>query len=549
MREEMAIVKRVSSLILLVALVLIVAATVLFNEKARAEGYITGTVRDAVTNNPISGIYVDAFEVNFGFVSTGCINPHPLQTNTTDANGQYGFCVWDGIYKVFFRGIANSYVGRWWQGASSFSAATSISVAGSITPDINAYLTTSGGAIIAGRVTGPNDLGIAGVNVYAYDYNQTTESKHGQASGVTDANGYYTITAPLPPGSYKVRCNDGALENNNLPEWWNDKTDFTAADPLVITTGGPNHADCKFSTGGIISGNVTDAGNNPINNAQITVYDPNQKSAYTTPTNAAGNYSAKRLRSGNYKVLFKGPSGGSLAYEWYNNQTAFSQGNWVPVTVGSTTPNINAQLLTGGAVAGFMTDGTGGIIAQVRVYDAYGTLVAYESSGADGHYTVVGLPPGMYRVELVRYDKGSLWYKFHRTFDSAEWVTVTAGKTTPGVDGYLIPAAVISGKVTNTLGAGIPKVTVRAYDNATLQPLSRTGGTDSLGQYILNSLSPGSTRIYFDSHGTGYLPEWWDDKKLANEANPIDLVSGQTYPNTDAQLDSRQVHLPLILKN
>ncbi len=114
--------KRMSSVILLVALVLIVSATVLFNEKARAEGYITGTVRDAVTNNPISGIYVDAFEVNFGFVSTGCINPHPLQ-NTTDANGQYAFCVWDGIYKVFFRrtNASISYVGQWWNGATSYS--------------------------------------------------------------------------------------------------------------------------------------------------------------------------------------------------------------------------------------------------------------------------------------------------------------------------------------------------------------------------------------------------------------------------------------------
>ena len=80
MREEKAIMKRMSAATL-VALVLIVSATVLFNEKARAEGYITGTVsRDAVTNNPISGVYVDAFEVNFGFVSTGCINPHPLHT-------------------------------------------------------------------------------------------------------------------------------------------------------------------------------------------------------------------------------------------------------------------------------------------------------------------------------------------------------------------------------------------------------------------------------------------------------------------------------------
>jgi protocatechuate 3,4-dioxygenase beta subunit len=545
MREEKAIMKRVSSLILWVALVLIVSATVLSNEKARAEGYITGTVRDAVTNNPISGIYVDAFEVNFGYVSTGCTNSYPLQTNTTDANGQYGFCVWDGIYKVFFRGIANSYVGRWWQGASSFSAATPISVAGSSATNINAYLATSGGAIINGRVTGSNDMGIAGVNVYAYDYNQTTESKHGQASAVTDANGYYTITAPLPPGSYKVKCNDVTLGNNNLPEWWNDKTDFTAADPLVITPGGTNHADCKFSTGGIISGNVTDAGNNPINNAQITVYDSNQKSAYTTPTEASGNYSAKRLRSGNYKVLFKGPSGTSLAYEWYNNQNAFSQGNWVPVTVGSTTPNINAQLLSGGTITG-STNATG---VLAKVYDQYQSLVAIDIAAADGTFSVTGLPTGMYKVEFVKYNLGSTWYNGHRTYDSADWVAVAAGNTTPGVNGSLFAALVVSGTVTNEQ-AGIPKVRVRAYDVATSTSLSPTDMTDSLGHYTLNSLSPGITKIHFDSYGTGYSPEWWDDKKSMAEANPINLAFGAAYPNINAQLDpSQEVYLPLILKN
>jgi hypothetical protein len=319
------------------------------------------------------------------------------------------------------------------------------------------------------------------------------------------------------------------------------------ADPLAVAVIGPNSANCKFSAGGIISGNVTDIAHNPISNAQITVYDPNQKSTAYGTTDAAGNYSAKRLRTGNYKVLFKGPYGSTLAYEWYNNQSAFSPANGVPVTAGSTTPHIDAQLLEGGTIAGSTGTATG---VLAKVYDPYGTSVAYAISEANGAFSVVGLPTGMYRVEFIKYDLASTWYNGHRTFDSADWVLVTAPATTSGINGSLLPGQVISGTVTNTQGAGIPKVTVRAYDGPTFKPMSSTNLTNSLGEYTLNYLSSGSTLVYYDSQGTGYYPEWWDDKKIMAEANPITLVPGVAYPNRDAVLDiSQEVYLPLIHKN
>jgi len=535
--------------------VFLIFGLVLLAGQARAAGYVTGTVRDAGTNNPISGIYVDAYEVNFGYVSTGCVNPSPL-TNTTDANGQYGFCVWDGIYKVFFRRTdpVISYVGQWWNGASSFSAATPISVGGGnniITiPNINASMSTSGGAMISGRVTGPGNVGIQSVVVSVFDYGQTAESKHGLAYGTTDSAGNYFIGGVLPswfpPGTYKIKCDDHSSGNNNLPEWWNDKTNIATADPLVVTSGGTNQADCQLGPGGIISGTVTDSGHNPVNIAQVTIYDQSQKYITSTSTDGSGNYSAKRLPSGNYKVLFKGPSNSNLAYQWYNNQTAFSTGDWVPVTAGNTTPNINAELHAGGTITG--TTGVSG--AMVKVYDQFKAFVTYVTTATDGTFSLTGLPTGMYKVEFIKYNLASNWFDGHRTYDSADWVSVTAGNTTSGVNGSLLGALVVSGTVTDEQAVGIPRVKVSAYDVATSTPLSPTSVTDSLGNYTLNSLSPGNTRIYFDSFGTGYFPEWWDDKKAMAEANAINLVPGVAYPNIDARLDpSQAVYLPLILKN
>jgi hypothetical protein len=549
----------------------LVFAAYAFEGKAHA-GIIQGTVRNS-EGNPISGIYVDAFEVNFGYVSTGCPAPPPPSiSNTTDINGQYSFCVMNGIYKVFFRREANiSYVGQWWNGANSFSGATPVKVPGGTTvTGIDATMTYNGGAFITGRVTGPNDAGVPNVSVSVYDYNQTAESKRGLASALTKVDGSYEIFAPLPPGGYKIRCSDQNPGNNNMIEWWNDKTGFLTADQFVITAGGANKADCKLSEGGMIAGTVIDGSNSPIKNASITVYDQNQSVVTFNYTDATGAYIIRRLPSGNYRVSFKGPYGTNYSPQWYNNQASSNQANWVPVVVGNTTPNINAQLLIGGTITGLTITGTAladgnsqpategtqagplsaGVSAVVNVYDDTRKLVASLPSSADGTFSVTGLATGKYKVEFTRSNLGSTWFNGHRTFDSADWIMVNAGSTTPDVNGQLVPAAVISGKVTDTLGAAIPKVSVRVYDNLTLEPLNPTAMTDSFGEYTLSSLSPGGSSLYYDSYGTGYFPEWWADKKSITDATPIDLISGQTYSNKDAVLDpSKEVYLPLVLKN
>ena len=307
----------------------------------------------------------------------------------------------------------------------------------------------------------------------------------------------------------------------------------------MVTAAGANKADCKLSEGGIISGSVTDAANSPIENASITVYDQNQSYVFSSFTDTAGTYTIKHLPSGNYKVLFKGPNGTNLAYQWFANQASFNQANWVSVVAGSTTANINAQLVTGGTITGSTTTGTAladnrsqsmtggiqagslsaGINSNVRVYDEFRKLVASGVASADGTFSVAGLPSGKYKIEFIRYNLGSVWYNGHRTFDSADWVSVNAGSTTSEVNGQLVPAAVISGKVTDTLGVAIPKVTVRVYDDTTLEPLNPFAVTDSFGLYTLNSISPGGSRIYYDSHGTGYLSGMVGREKINNRGD------------------------------
>jgi hypothetical protein len=285
------------SLVFVFAIVLFGAYA--FDGMAQA-GMIQGTVKDSGPGNqPIPGIYVDAFEVNFGTVSTGCPgSPPPPSSNTTDAKGQFSFCVMNGIYKVFFRREATiSYIGQWWNGASSYSGATPVNVpSGTTVTGVDAKMTYEGvGAIVSGQVTGPNGAALSGVYVSVYDYNQPVESKHGLAAGLSNISGNYVIGtgvgdifSPLPPGTYKVKCNDHNSGNNNLIKWWNNKGSFLTADPFVITAGGANKADCKLSEGGIITGSVTDAANKPIAGASVVVYDQSQSSVTFNYTDATG---------------------------------------------------------------------------------------------------------------------------------------------------------------------------------------------------------------------------------------------------------------------
>ena len=325
-------------------LMLVLFGSYAFLGKAHG-GTIQGTVRDSVSNNPIPGIFVDAFEVNFGFASTSG------SSNTTDANGNYSIIVGGGTYKVFFKDtIGAAYVGQWYNGASSYSTATPVTVGGSPVAGIDAKMAkppTADGGSINGSVTGPNGAGASNVLVSVFDYGQPVESERGLDSAVTIGPGSYVIGSIFPPGNYRIKFRDQNIGNNTMNQWWNGKDGFSKADPLPVTANSVSHANANLLTGGIITGTITGPGEIPLPAVFPIVYDQDKivPGLIIASSNAAGAYKITRLPSGNYKVLFRALPGSHLASQWYNHQSSFSQGDLVPVTAGSTTANIDAQLL------------------------------------------------------------------------------------------------------------------------------------------------------------------------------------------------------------
>jgi len=63
----------------------------------------------------------------------------------------------------------------------------------------------------------------------------------------------------------------------------------------------------------------------------------------TGATDLSGNYRVGGLGTGDYKVLFRDPSG-FYDDEYYDDKSDWNQANPVSVTAGITTPNVNATL-------------------------------------------------------------------------------------------------------------------------------------------------------------------------------------------------------------
>ena len=116
-------------------------------------------------------------------------------------------------------------------------------------------------------------------------------------------------------------------------------------------------------------------------------------------------FSVVGLAAGSYKVAFNRASGLSLAEaQFYNNKPeSAGAGAAQTVTVGASgsVSNINATLVTGGSIAGTLTDKAGKPLptAGVQAYTRDGSLVTRSgTTDAGGKFNITGLSTGKYFV-------------------------------------------------------------------------------------------------------------------------------------------------------
>jgi len=197
-----------------------------------------------------------------------------------------------------------------------------------------------------------------------------------------------------------------------------------------------------------------------------------------------------------------------------------------------------ASPASAGTISGQVTNSMGTGIADVWV-DAYDTSWNYMNSGytqSDGSYSIEGLPTGSYKLKFTGGDSGYVtqWYNNKTSFDDADFVAVTEGSTTGGIDATMVLGGTVSGRVTNSSGSGIAGVWVHAYDASSYY--INGGYTQADGNYTIVGIPTGNIRLEFNGRDSGYVSQWYNNKTSMDSADAVAVTEGSTTGGIDATM-------------
>ena len=482
-------------------------------------GSIRGTVTDASTGLPLAGVSVWLYTSTFSFVAQV----------TTNAQGAYSFPgVTSGNYYVRTAN-STSYVDEVYNdvpcpaGCSIASGASIPVVAGQAVQNINFAL--SAGVRVSGRVTvAATGAGIQGIGVQIYNGAGTIAV----ASGSTDANGNYITSPALMAGSYYARTTSSSIY---VDELFNNiacggSCPITTGQQIALTVGGTTTVNFALDVGGSITGTLTNASTGAgISGAIVFVYGPGSVFWRSAIANGSGGYTVPGLATGNYFVLFQATG---FTSEIYNDIVCgtscnVTSGTAVPVTLGATTPNINASLSTGGQITGRITDEvTGAAIPNSGAF-LYTSTGNSTSTNADsqGVYTFSALAPGDYYVRTYNsstyvnevYNNLACVNCFPSSVTGVTKLTIVQGQVLSGIDFGLRKGARVVGRVTSeSTGQAVASTSVQVYNSSGSFVASAV--TNASGDYITTEGLPTGTYYVrtFAPSNSGLVDEVYNNK-------------------------------------
>jgi hypothetical protein len=301
---------------------------------------------------------------------------------------------------------------------------------------------------------------------------------------------------------------------------------------------------------GKISGTVTAAvSHEDLAGIDVIAYEAGSEfPAGFAVTKAGGEYTVEGLASGSYKVEFSSgyESGLNYATQYYDEASSLTAAKPVPVTQGTTTTGIDAELQEGAKLSGTVIEYTAsedivplqGI--EVTVYEASSNErpVGYATTGAHGEYTVEGLTSGSYKVEFspgFESDRNYItqYYRDASSFAAATPVALVQGATMSGINAELQAGGEIEGTVTDASTHAV----LADVEVAALGPDKVVEGlalTNASGQYKIVGLPTGSYVVGFGAEH--YLTQYYDDQTSFASANQVAVVQRSTTTAIDAAL-------------
>jgi hypothetical protein len=189
---------------------------------------------------------------------------------------------------------------------------------------------------------------------------------------------------------------------------------------------------------------------------------------------------------------------------------------------------------------------TGGTYVVQSADEGHAISCQVTASNGGGNYTIVGLPSGSYKVVFFAESEASNYltqaYNDKPLFSEGTAVPVTAPNATGGINAELHAGGQIGGHVVDAATkAPLPGIYVCAEDEVSGKV--EYGGcafTGAGGEYTISGLQSGSYTVQFsalfsESH---YASQFYNDKALQSEAQPVAVTAGTTIAGINGELQS-----------
>lgn len=231
----------------------------------------------------------------------------------------------------------------------------------------------------------------------------------------------------------------------------------------------------------------------------------------------------------------------ALAGETYYIQAGRNQ-NYLGDTSTMTLGVTPAALITG-----TVTDEVSGlpIAGECVASQRDGTSYLTESveTDANGRYNLTQLVAGSWTVRIGCFDGPYKleWYSDRSSFATADRLVITADETMDDVDAALARKGIIEGTVTNDNDDPLTNICVIATPTFT-GGYSGTAKTAADGTYRLGVTGTGGFIVKFSDCVEGnYEAEYYNDKQLASEADPVSVVDGEATAGINAVLSANVI--------
>jgi protocatechuate 3,4-dioxygenase beta subunit len=314
---------------------------------------------------------------------------------------------------------------------------------------------------------------------------------------------------------------------------------------------------------GHITGRVLDRDGAPLEGATVTVY---QWSAGAGDwervdldgsiwTDGTGAFRTPGLPAGTYRLGASHYMTDDVAF--WDGATTVQEGTDIAVVPGQEVAVGDVTLLAPSTVSGRVLGPSGTPMAEVRVtpyrlqdgewrgtsdcLDGHGEDTVH--TGPDGRYELLGLSPGIYRLEFCSGVAAFEYWDNAASVTAATDVVLGASQAVTGIDARLETGGAITGRVTAPGGQLVPCAEVVAYHQVggTWRRAPARTGVDSDGTFTLGGLRAGSYRVGAADDGScadavEWAPAFSGNAESLESAADIAVTAGATRAGVDLTL-------------